>query len=417
MAGPFAGLRVVEFGRFIAAPYCGQLLADGGADVIKVEPIEGDATRRNGPVALNEARQYLNKNRGKRSLAVQLSDPRALAAVRRLVYAADVVIANFRPGQDERFAIDYDSVAAVNPRCIYAQNTAFGERGPMAGAPGMDVVVQAYSGLSQFTPHGPLPPADPLVDYGAALLLAWGISTALYHRERTGRGQKLDVSLLQAALVLQNNNLTHVDAIDGWRDEFVEYLKTAFLKGKTWEEVLEHRQSLLPDAFGRAYYGFFPTKDGTIAIAAGGRPNQVRMLQLLGLTDRWVTEPGWMPEDGRDHVHRVLAEVEAKLRQRTTAEWLVAFGEAGVPASPVRMQDQVLGDPQAWENGYFVRLEHELIGGLSVVAPPVKFSDTPLAVGAASPPLGKHTREVLREGGLSEAEIDQLVASGAALAP
>ncbi len=416
MPGPFAGLRVVEFGRFIAAPYCAQLLADGGADVVKVEPVEGDATRRNGPIAAQESRQYLNKNRGKRSLALDLSNHTALKAVQRIACGADVVIANFRPGQAKRFRLDYETVAAVNPRCVYAENTAFGEVGPMAGTPGMDVIVQAYTGLSQFTPQGPLPPVDPLVDYAASLLLAWGISTALYQRERSGRGQKLNVSLLQAALVLQNNHLSHIDAIDGWRHEFVEYLKAAFLEGKTWDDVLAHRQSLLPDAFGRAYYGFFATKDGVIAIAAGGRPNQLRMLKLLGLEDRWVSEPGWLPEDGREHVHRMHALVEERLRLQTTEHWVRAFGEVGVPAGPVRMKDQVMEDAQAWENGFFVRLEHELVGGYTAVAPPVKFSETPLAALRASPPLGKHTRELLAEAGLDSDTIDRLIGEGAAFA-
>ncbi|HXH21293.1 MAG TPA: CoA transferase [Dehalococcoidia bacterium] len=413
MPGPFEGLRVIEFGRFIAAPYCAQLLADGGADVIKVEPVEGDATRRNGPVIPGEARQYLNKNRGKRSMAVDLSNPEVLAGVRRLVHGADVVITNFRPGQAKRFGLDYESVSAVNPRVVYAENTAFGEDGPMAGAPGMDIIVQAYTGLSQFTANGPIPPVDPLVDYGAALLLAWGISTALYHRERSGRGQKLNVSLLQAALVLQNNHLNHIDVIDGWRHEFVEYLKTAFVEGKSWAEVLAHRQSLLPDAFGRAYYGFFATCDGTIAIAAGGRPNQLRMLKLLDLEDRWVTEPGWLPEDGRAHAERMHERVASKLREQTSEYWLRAFTEAGIPAAPVRMKDEVLEDRQAWENGFYVRLEHELVGGLTVVAPPVVFSETPLAAKDPPPPLGKHTRELLVEAGLDEEAIDRLAAAGA----
>lgn len=412
MSGPFAGLKVVEFGQYIAVPYCAQLLADGGADVIKVEPLEGDPSRRNGQVIRSEARQFLNKNRGKRSLAVNLDDPEVLAAVIALVTKADVVLTNFRPGQAERFGLDYPSVAARNPHAIYAENTAFGRAGPMAGAPGMDMMMQAYAGLAVVTEDGPQPLADPIVDYGAALLLAWGISTALYHRERTGAGQKLDVALLQAALVLQNNHMSHIDAIDGWRIAFVDYLKTAFVEGKTWAEVLAHREATQPHAFARAYYGFFPTRDGTIAVAAGGRVNQLRMLRALGLEDRWVTEPGWLPDDPSAHMDRTYGQVVAALRAQPTAHWVRLLSDCGVPAAPVRLREELLDDEQAWANGFLVRLEHELVGGLSVVAPPVRFSATPLAAERASPALGRDSRAILVEAGLDAATVERLLAAG-----
>ena len=181
MTGPFLGLRVVELGRFIAASYCGQLFADGGADVVKVEPLEGDASRRSGTqLTPTEARQYLNKNRGKRSLAVKLNDPEVLAAIKTLARGADVLITNFRPGLAVRFGLDYDTVASTNPRIVYAENTGFGHEGPLAGVAGMDLALQGYTGLAPLTPAGPLTLADPFIDYGAALLMAFGISTALF---------------------------------------------------------------------------------------------------------------------------------------------------------------------------------------------------------------------------------------------
>lgn len=412
--GPFSGLKVVEFGRFIAAPYCGQLLADGGADVVKVESLQGDDTRSTGPVLPTEGRQYLNKNRGKRSLSVDLNDPDARSAVRHLVGSADIVVANFRPGQALKLGLDYESVRADNPRVIYAENTAYGNAGPMAGAPGMDMVMQGYSGLATITPDGPVPHASPIIDYAAGLLLAWGISTALYHRERTGQGQRLDVSLLQAALVLQNNQMNHIDAIDSWRDEFVEFLKTAFADGLSWQDVITRRQALQPFAIARAYYNFHPTSDGTLALAAAGRDLRKRVLLLLELDDPWVTQPGWVPADAHVHAEEITANVQARLRTNTTAYWTAEFARVGVPAGPVHLSEELLSDPQTWENGYFVRLEHELLGGLTVVGPPVKFSETPLAAVRASPPLGAQTRDVLREAGLNDDSIDELLARGAA---
>ena len=268
MAGPFQDLRVIEFGRFIAAPYCGQLLADGGADVVKVEPLHGDDARRNGTrLSPTEARQYLNKNRGKRSIAVKLSDAGVRRALSVLLERADVVIANFRPGQAAELGLDYETLAKRNPRLVYAENTGFGKRGPSRDLPGMDTVLQAYTGFAPLSGGIPQPLADPVIDYTAALLMAWGIAAALYDRERRGVGQRLDVSLLQAALVIQNNSINHIDAVDGWREEFAEYLKDAFREGRSFRDVMAHRETLKP-VIAPPYYGIFEVQDGLLALAA-----------------------------------------------------------------------------------------------------------------------------------------------------
>lgn len=414
MPGPFESLRVVEFGRFIAAPYCGQLLADGGADVIKVEPLDGDETRHHSEIVPGEGRQFLNKNRGKRSLAVNLRDPEATAAVRSIAARADIVVANFRPGQAERLGLDYASLAAGNPRLIYAENTAYGRHGPMADSPGMDVVLAAYSGMANITADGPLMPPQPIVDYTAGLLLAWGVSTALYTRERTGRGQRLDVALLQAALVLQNNGVNHIDVIDGWRLEFVDYLKTAFAEGQTWGDVLARHAALQPHSAHRAYYGFLPTQDGMIAIAALPRALRLTMMEVVGFDDPWSRDPTWQPDDATAYTAQLLEAVEARLTTNTTAYWCERLAAAGVPAGPLRLREQLLDDEQVIANGFTVRLEHDLVGGYTVVAPPVSFSATPLRAERASPLLGQHTREILREAGLSDQAITALTARGAA---
>ncbi|HJM89088.1 MAG TPA: CoA transferase [Dehalococcoidia bacterium] len=418
MAGPFEGLTIVEFGRFIAVPYCAQLFADGGADVIKVEPIIGDETRRNGQIIEGEGRQYLNKNRGKRSLAVDLNDEAARDAVKALVHRADIVLANFRPGLAEGFGLDYDSVAAVNPRVIYAENTGYGHAGPLADAPGIDITLQAYSGIAQFHPDdGPIRQPNPLTDYGTALIMAWGVSTALYHRERSGRGQKLDTSLLQAALVLQNNHLNHIDAIDSGRSEFAEYLKTAFADGASWSDVLEARAEAQAAVPMNAYYGFHRTSDGTIALGGGSVAIRRQIVKLLEIEDRWVTEPGWMPDDARAHATAMVEQMSTTLAAHTTEHWLAAFRGIGVPVAPVQMTEQVIEDEQVLANGYVVRLEHELLGGYTVTAPPVQFSETALSAENGSPVLGKHTRELLGEAGLDNAAINALIEAGAAREP
>jgi len=412
MGGPFAGIRVLELGRFIAVPVCAQLLAEGGADVIKVEDIDGDQTRHNGPILPFEGRQFFNKNRGKRSLSVRLTDPDVLSAVRRLAAQSDVVLANFRPGISERLGLDYESVRRENPLIIYAENTAYGSQGHMAERAGMDIVLQAYTGLAQLTPRGPEQLVNPMIDYTAALLMAWGVASALFHRERTGQGQKLDVALMHAAMFMENNQLTHVDALDSWRAEFVDYLKRAFAEGKTWADVLEHRDEIQPHRVMRAYYGFFPTADGTIAMACNARTLRLSLLEALEIDDRWTTEPGWLPEDATAHEQHVYEQVTAVLRSKPTAHWLEVLGARGLPAGPVRHSDELFFDEQIAANGFLARVEHEVIGGITVVAPPVKFAASPLEARPPSP-LGKHSREALREGGLSDSAIDALVARGA----
>jgi formyl-CoA transferase len=414
MPGPYAGIRVIELGRFIAVPYCGQLLADGGADVIKIEPLSGDDARRNGTrLGDTEARQFLNKNRGKRSAAVKISDPRVQAIIRKLAGSADVIISNFRPGQAAELGIDDKTLRATNSRLIYAENSAFGPRGPLSRQPGMDLLLQGLTGLAPIHDGSPVPFGDPIIDYTAAMLMAWGIATALFHRERTGKGQSLDVSLLQAALVIQNNSINHVDAADGWRDDFVSYLKDAFSRGATLGDVIAHRDTLKP-AIEPPYYGFFPTRDGMIALAAGGRALQQRAAKALGVGDPALEDDSYQPADIAAHARAMRAESAAAFRKKTTEHWLGLFAQAGVPAGTIHLKDEILDHPQAWENEYLVRLEHETLGGMTVVAPPVKFSDSPLAITTASPVLGRHTAEILTEAGLTHGEIDALAGDGVA---
>jgi crotonobetainyl-CoA:carnitine CoA-transferase CaiB-like acyl-CoA transferase len=412
MSGPYAGVRIVEFGRFIAAPYCGQLFADGGADVIKVEPLIGDDARRNGTrLSATEARQYLNKNRGKRSIAVDLGDEEVRGLIQRLVVSADVVLTNFRPGQAARLGLDYPQLVQANPRLIYAENTAFGKHGPMAAKAGMDILLQAYAGIASPSVDGPQMNGEPIIDYTAALLMAWGIASALYHRERSGRGQRLDVSLLQAALVIQNNSMNHVDAVDEWRSEFVDYLKEAFSRGDTLASVIAHRETLKPQ-IDPPYYGLFPTSNGYLAIAAGGLGLRRKVATILDIDDPGLADPAFEPENVSAYTQLIRSRVVDALRSRTTEEWQHLFESEGVPAGGVNFREQVLDDIQCWENEYLVRLEHEEIGGMTVVAPPVKFDETPLAVTGPTPVLGRHTREVLSEIGVSDIDIDALVARG-----
>ncbi len=412
MPGPYHGLKIVELGRFIAAPFCGQLFADGGADVIKVEPLAGDDARRNGTrLSDTEARQFLNKNRGKRSIALQLSDPRCQDAVRALLLSADVAITNFRPGQAKKLGLDYERIRDGNPRIVYARNTAFGPRGPMANKPGMDLLLQAHTGIAPMTENGSEPLTEPVADYTAALLMAWGISTALYHREATGRGQQLDVSLLQAILVLQNNSINHIDRVDSWRHEFVDYLKQAFQDGLSIKEILAHRERVKP-TIRPPYYGFFETRDGYVAIAAGGHGLRLKTAELLGIDDPSLTEPGFQPENVGEFTETIRAQVQARFLTRTTNEWINDFEDAGLPAGPLRLKDEILDDEQSWANDYLVRSRHETVGEMTTVGPAVHLDESPLAATRPPPMLGQHTLDILTEAGLSADDIHAMGQDG-----
>ncbi len=413
MKSPLSGINVIELGQFIAAPYCAQLLGDAGADVLKIEPLNGDESRRGGVrLSSTEATQFLNKNRNKRSMACDLRNPDVRQIVADLLARADVVITNLRPGKAKELGIDFESVTKVNPRIIYAENTGFGPQGPLAGLPGMDVALQGYTGLAQFSDDGIAPIREPVVDYTAAMLMAWGVSTALYSREKTGQGQRLEVSLLQAALVLQNNEIHHVDEVDEWRDDYVAFLKESFSNGASWQDVLAYRDSLVPKPLTGAYYGFFEGSDGVLCLAGGGSAIQKKIAKFLGVSDP-LLETGTLPtEDRTGYVAQQRQLVASRLKEDTVASWIERFKAVGIPVSRVQLKDELLNDEQVWANDYLTRIDHPEHGKLSVVSPPVKFSGTPLTVRRPPPGLSEGAEELLAELGISDEKVQELLASG-----
>ncbi|HYH29683.1 MAG TPA: CoA transferase [Pseudonocardia sp.] len=411
MKGPFDGVTVVEFGQFVVVPFCAQLLADGGARVIKVEPPSGDAYRSGpAPLAPGETRQFMIKNRGKQSIALDLGHPRAQEVVHRLVEAADVVLVNLSPAAVRRRGLDYDSVAARNPRAVYGAVSAYGHVGPEAGLPGMDVVVQARSGLMSSLaaedddglPHHSEVQA---ADYATAMLLFGGIAAALYARERTGTGQKVEASLLGGALALQNNSLGHVHAADGWRREFVEeHLPRLRKEGAGRAEIERVRRGMRPDApVHTAHYRTFRTADGVIAVGAGSPAARARLAAVTGVDDDLVQTD---PEAFR-------ARLAALIATRASAEWIGRLRARDVPVAEVRHVDEMLFDPHLEAEGLVADYEHEVVGRYRGLGAPLRMSATPFAAGAASPPFAGHTTELLAELGFDEAEAAGLRDCGA----
>ena len=412
-AGPLDGVTVLEFTQIIAGPFGCQNLADMGADVIKVEPPEGEPWRQFAQFMPGEAKYFQSLNRGKQSLVLALQEPAAQEIVHRLIPQIDVVVVNYRPDVPQRLRIDYDTLSAIRPDLIYVDNTAFGRKGPWAHRPGYDIVVQAVSGLmageGKTDAHGApdLIRSTAIADYGTGLAIAWGVCAALFHRERTGEGQLISSTLLQTALAFQGSSVFELPAADAMVQMRMERLRQAKAAGASYRELLAAHNPLAALAAGNIYYRAFLTKDGAIAIGALSASLWAKVRTAIGTDFLGMADPGFNPMDAawRAKAEAAVAAVEETLRSRTTAEWMEIFDREGVPASPVHFPEEMLEDPQVAANEMLVPLEHDLSGPQRQVGPILGFSKTPLAAQGSSPPLGRDTDAVLKRAGYGDADI------------
>ena len=418
-SGPLDGVTVLEFTQIIAGPFACQNLADMGAEVIKVEPPEGEPWRQHLAFMPGEAKYFQSLNRGKQSLVLALQEPDAQAIIHRLMPQIDVVVVNYRPDVPARLGIDYETLRAIRPDLIYVDNTAFGRSGPWAHRPGYDIVVQAVSGLmageGKVDAHGA--PAQirssPLADYSTGLAIAWGVCAALYHRERTGEGQLISSSLLNTALALQGSvvfDLPVADAAVGARMAQVHALQAS---GAPYDELIESYDASR-SAARSLYYRPYATKDGALAIGALSSSLWAKVRAAIGTDFLGQADPAFDPNDEawRAKAAAAVAAVEETLRSKTTAEWMEIFDREGVPAGPVNFAEDMLDDPQALANGMVVELDHDITGPQRQVSPILRFSKTPLAAQGASPPLGRDTDRYVRRAGYGDAEIADLRARG-----
>ena len=415
-SAPFAGIEVVEFGQFIAVPYCAQLLAEGGAHVIKIESLEGDPVRQLAPIVPGETRHFVSRNRGKHTLPLDLRHPRARDVIDRLLARADVVLTNFRPGLAAEMGLDSAALAPRFPRLIVGNVSAFGRHGPDAGLAGMDLVVQARSGLmaslGKVRDGVPATGEAPVADYICALALAFGIASALLRRERTGRGGEVEVALFMAALLAQNNSLVRVTGVDGpVHAEALERLRTLRAAGASFGEQSATIPSARTAGMLNVYFRTYPTKDDVIGIACVSPALQRTLMATLGLTDE--AHGGAIKErEALEHHYTALGKrVEAQLASRTTAEWKRIFDERGLPAAAVRFAVEMFDDEQTRANGFLYDLPHPALGPVRVLAPPVKMDGDGFRPGDATPPFGSEARALLQDAGFHAAEIDALVAA------
>jgi crotonobetainyl-CoA:carnitine CoA-transferase CaiB-like acyl-CoA transferase len=388
--GPLAGLKVIELAHIMSGPACGMLLADMGADVIKVEKVPGgDDTRRFTPPEVNgEAAAFMMMNRNKRGIAVNLKTEDGKEVLRRVLSDADVVTENYRKGTMEKLGLGYESLRVRNPGLIYCAISGYGHTGPWADKPGFDLIAQGMSGLMSITGEEgqePVKVGSPVTDINAGMLAALGIVAAYIHRLKTGQGQIVDTSLFEAGIMQTY-----------------------------WQAAIFLASGVAPKRLGSAHpltapYQAFRTRDGWIIIGASNQANYERLLKALNAPEL-AADPRFRSNADRMENRAALVEaLTTHFRERDTAEWIAELEQTGMPVGPILSVPEVLEHPQTFAREMVVETLHRRAGKVKSLGLPIKFSETPGEVRRSAPVLGEHTREVLLEAGYSEEEITELL--------
>ncbi len=387
MASALTGLRVLDVTQVMAGPFSAMILADLGADVIKVEPPSGDSTRQMPGASGTDSPSFNAVNRGKRGVVIDLKTSEGRGVFTRLASSIDIVIENYRPGVMAALGLDYETLSRSNPKLIYASISGYGQTGPAHRKGGFDLIAQGVSGIMSVTgaPDGPPAKAGvPLTDLGAGLFAVIGILAALRHRERTGVGQRVDTSLVDAGVALS-----------------------------VWEAVEYFSGHGIPAALGSAHrmnapYQAFRCADGYITIGAANERLFRRLCEILGHAE-WGALPEFADNASRVRNRAALAErIESITVGRTRAEWLRIFDEAEIPCGPINNYAEVFADPQVRAREMIVETDHPTLGRQRVLGSPIKLSATPADPSRRAPLRGVHTDQVLRESGFSDEEIAAL---------
>ncbi len=379
-AGPLDGIKVLDLCSYLAGPYGCTLLADFGADVVKIESPQGDMLRQFPSSLDGESRFFLGTNRGKRALALDLKQPEGLAVLHRMVASADVLVENFRPSVPARLGIDYPRLRAINPRLIYAGLTGYGDEGPLSEKGGFDQVLQCLSGMAVFQGGG-VDRAQlvlgSVLDYFTSALLAYGVTAALFQRERSGRGQYLSLSLLRSALTIQAGRFV-------------------------WAE--SEGRDVVRDSGTGGLTGIHPTKNGSLYVSLHSNHFFAAFCELIGRPELASDPRCGSMRSRAEHAAELLPELRTALAERTALEWEEMFGER-VPCAAVRPIEDMFDHPQVLAEGLVTTLDHPVVGRYRTMTKPVKFSETPGPAPMASPTFGQHSDEVLAGYGYSADEI------------
>ena len=420
MAGALAGIRVVDFTEYIAGPYCTMMLADMGADVIKVERPQGDAWRHTAPLAPYESRGFLGVNRGKRSIALDLERPEGHEVAQKLAAGADVVVVNYRPGVAQRLGLDYSALSARHPALIYCDNTAFGHEGAYRDRPGFDILSQATTGMILY--ENKIDRGVPtfittlaIADLTTGMFMAFAIVSALYTRAATGKGQRIETSLFASGLAAQYRPLLSVEERDRpVREAFLQELAEARKTGLRFEEANKLRAQYVPGRGRNNYYRVYETRDGLIAVACLNNRQRRALRNTLQVDDPTVEGMtyDWFSEEVRQAHRKITETLEHAFRDKSTQEWLKLLDTADVPCSPVNFPEEMFDDPHVQANGLILTLDHPVLGPLRMPACPIRMSATPAGTAAPPPSLGVHGPEVLRELGYDYDAIQRLLDDG-----
>ena len=406
--GPLAGYRVLEFSSYVAGPFAGQLLGDLGADVIKIEPPTGDPWRHSNSFAPAEAPVFIALNRGKRSVCLDLKQP-------------DGVVSNTRPDTASKLKFDYQALSQVNPALVYCDISAYGTKGPKADQPGFDMIMQGYTGA--MASEGKVDRGHPepvrstsFIDYTSGYAACSGVLAGLLARERSGKGQLVNTSLLANAIAMQSLMLVrfdrHLSPAQKWTENEKRELKR---RGASYAELQAGYRQVAVSPLYYCYYRAYKTSDGALSLGTLAVPARIRLLRYFGLSDPRIEEPGYdaNTDEAKAKAAMLAERIEEKFAGRTTAYWIKELRNRDIPCEPVRFIEEMAYDEQALANDYVVRLEHPLGGPYRTSGPVFRFEQgSPPA--RNSPLLGQHTRELLAEIDLGEEEIERLIESGAA---